>query len=263
MPYKNEVFDGEHEAIVDEELFAQVQGMLGRNRNSGGKYVRNQHGALLKGLVRCKHCDCGMSHHFTTRGEQRYRYYVCMRAQKHGWSACPAPSLPAKQLEDFVVEQIKGLGRDAAIIEGSVRAAQTRLQAEIDHLEARRNEFRKRLRNLGREVGKVAPRAGFDEQATSRLGCLQNTMREEEQEVARLNEQIAAIQSRMLKPDELAGAVGAFDPLWQSLPPTQRATLIHLLVDRVEYDGSAETLSVTFHPTGIRTLREPHEEAAG
>ena len=77
VSYKGEIFDGEHAAIVDEELFGQVQGLLRRNRNSGGRYVRNKCGALLKGMVRCKHCGCAMSHHFATRGDRRYRYYVC------------------------------------------------------------------------------------------------------------------------------------------------------------------------------------------
>lgn len=76
VTYKNEVHEGEHEAIVDEDLFAQVQGLMRRNRNSGGKHSRNKHGALLKGLVRCKACGCAMSHHFATRGARRYRYYV-------------------------------------------------------------------------------------------------------------------------------------------------------------------------------------------
>jgi len=168
---------------------------------------------------------------------RRYRYYVCIRARKNGWSECPAPSLPAKQLEDFVVEQIKALGKDASLLAESVKATQAQLQAEIDDLERRRKEVEDRIRKLGREVGNLAPRAGFDEEATSQLGRLQNQMRDEQQEVARINERIVRVRRRMLEPDELAGAVEAFDPLWQSLPPTYKAKLIHLLIDRIEYDG--------------------------
>ena len=262
MTHKGQIFEGEHEAIIDEELFGRVQGLLGHNRNSGGKYVRNKHGALLKGLVRCKHCGCGMSHHFATRDNRRYRYYVCVRAQKHGWSECPAPSLPAKELEDFVTEQIKGLGKDASLLEDSVRATQARLKAEIGELEQQRKAVEDRIRELGREVGTLAPRAGFDDGATKQLGRLQAEIQSQQQEVTRFNAQIAAIRRRMLEPDELAGAVEAFDPLWQSLPPTQQAKLIHLLVDRVEYDGKAETIAVTFHPTGIRALTEQYQEAS-
>ncbi len=53
VTYKGGVHEGEHKAIIDEDLFARVRGLLRRNRNSGGKHSRNKHGALLKGLVRC------------------------------------------------------------------------------------------------------------------------------------------------------------------------------------------------------------------
>ncbi len=260
ITYKGEVHEGEHEAIVDEDLFARVQGLLRRNRNSGGKHTRNKHGALLKGLVRCKACGCAMSHHFATRGNKRYRYYVCIRAQKHGWSECPAPSLPAKQLEDFVVDQIKTLGRDPGVLEDSLRATQAHLQDDVDDLKRQRSQIEATIKNLGRQVGEIASRAGFDEEATRQLGRLQDEIRERQQEAAEVNEQITKVQRRMLDPDELAGAVEAFDPLWETMPPSYRAKLIHLLIEQIEYDGESESISLTFHPTGIRTLTEQQRE---
>jgi len=260
VTYKDEVHEGEHEAIIDEDLFARVQGLLRRNRNSGGKHSRNKYGALLKGLVRCKACGCAMSHHFTTRGDKRYRYYVCIRAQKNGWSTCPAPSLPAKQLEDFVVEQIKTLGQDPGVLEDALRATQAHLQSDIDEMERQRAGVEKAIKELGRQVGEVAARAGFDEGATRRLGLLQAEISEREHEATEINGRIAAIRQRMLNPDELAGAVEVFDPLWETLPPAQKAKLVHLLVERIEYDGESETISLTFHPTGIRTLTAEQRE---
>jgi len=260
VTYKGEIHEGEHDAIVDEDLFARVQGLLRRNRNSGGKHSRNKHGALLKGLVRCKACGCAMSHHFATRRNKRYRYYVCIRAQKNGWSACPAPSLPAKQLEDFVVEQIKTLGRDPCVLDDALRATQAHLQEEVDALQDQRAEVGKAIKDLGRQVGAVAARAGFDEAATHQLGLLQAQIHDRQQDAAEINAQIAGLRQRMVNPDELAGAIEAFDPLWETLPPAQKARLVHLLIERVEYDGADETISLTFHPTGICTLTAEQRE---
>lgn len=38
ITYKGQVYEGEHEPIVDEDLFGRVQGMLRLNRGSGGKH---------------------------------------------------------------------------------------------------------------------------------------------------------------------------------------------------------------------------------
>ena len=43
---------------------------------------------------------------YTQRGTRRYRYYVCMGMQKRGRTHCACGSLPAAELERFVIEQI-------------------------------------------------------------------------------------------------------------------------------------------------------------
>jgi site-specific DNA recombinase len=107
--YKTEVYEGEHEAIVGEEVFRQVQAAL--QRNGRGGTVRNKHGALLKGLLRCAACGCHMTHTYSSKGQRRYRYYVCTQAQQRGRHTCPSPSVPAGEIERFVVDQIRAIGR--------------------------------------------------------------------------------------------------------------------------------------------------------
>jgi len=121
ITYKDEVYDGEHPAIVDEELFERAQRLLKRNGRSGAPYVRNRFGAVLKGLVRCVSCECGMVPTHATKttsggGSKRYRYYVCQNAQSRGWHNCPSPSVPAPELERFVVEQVKAIGKDTNLL---------------------------------------------------------------------------------------------------------------------------------------------------
>lgn len=96
VTYKGEVFDGQHEAILDAETFERGQKQLQLNHRTGGARVRNRLGALLKGLIRCGPCGCSMApSHTTKNGNKRYRYYVCTNAQKRGWANCPSRSVPA------------------------------------------------------------------------------------------------------------------------------------------------------------------------
>jgi hypothetical protein len=115
--YKEEIHDGEHAAIVDPVIWQRVQAMLERNGRTGGAPVRNKFAALLKGIIRCVPCDCAMTpSHSTHAGSIRYRYYVCSSAQKKGWHTCPSKSIPAAQIEDLVVRQIKTIGQDPLVL---------------------------------------------------------------------------------------------------------------------------------------------------
>ena len=55
---------------------------------------------------------------------------------------------------------------------------------------------------------------------------------------------------------EVDSALAAFDPLWESLSPREQARMLRLLIQRVEYDGSKGTVSITFLPNGIKALAE-------
>ncbi|MCG3138803.1 MAG: hypothetical protein HJJLKODD_02672 [Phycisphaerae bacterium] len=135
--YKDEIHKGEHEAIVDEPIWQSVQRMVQSNGRTGGMHLHNKYGALLKGLVYCKPCESMMGHSYTVKkGHRCYRYYVCYTAQKRGWHACPSKSLPAEEIERFVVEQIRTIGREPqvrAMTLEQVREQQPQVsKAEVD-----------------------------------------------------------------------------------------------------------------------------------
>jgi len=144
--HHEEVFEVEHEAIVDREVFDRVQSQLKLNGRTGGSRDRNAHGALLKGLVRCTACGCPMHHHFATKKNgyptvKRYRYYVCANAQKHGWSTCPGPTLPAGDLEGFVTDQVRQMATRDATVDAVVRRAMEIIAQSDEHRVIDPDEF--------------------------------------------------------------------------------------------------------------------------
>lgn len=155
--YKDEVYDGEHEAIVDPEAFENVQQQLRTNHRTGGARVRNQFGALLKGLLRCSPCDCSMMHSHTTKdGCKRYRYYVCVNAQKRGWHNCPSRSLPAAEIEGFVVEQIRAVARDPQIVAATLDEAARQAADSLATLAEERGAVERDLARAASELQQLA-----------------------------------------------------------------------------------------------------------
>jgi site-specific DNA recombinase len=165
--YKSEVHAGEHAAIVDVDTWHRVEDLLRRNGQRSRAAIRTPFDALLKGILRCGPCGCAMTPAHTRRGSRRYQYYTCVGAQQRGWHTCPSKSVPAGEIERFVVAQLRNAGKGPDGEHGT-------------------NAVPTALRRL--------------------------------------------------------------DGAWDSLAPLEQARLFHRLVARVDYDGTAQTISIRFHP---------------
>ncbi len=261
ITYKDEVHDGEHPAIVEEEVFRRVQHLLKRNGATGGREVRNRFGALLRGLLHCAPCGCAMVHTQTVKhGTRRYRYYVCTNAQRRGWHACPSKSIPAPEIERFVVDQVRCIGQDLALLADTLEETRAQAQARIAELEAESHTLVRDLRRHNGELRELAGRIATNETATDRVADLQDRIRAAEQRGTQVREELISLRRELLDEGDVARALAAFDPLWETLAPREQARVIRLLVQRVDYDGEKETVSVTFHPAGIKMLSREFAE---
>jgi site-specific DNA recombinase len=100
-----------------------------------------------------------------------------------------------------------------------------------------------------------ALRSGKDAATTiQRLSELHESIRQAESAATDLQAQIADARSQDFDANEVDRALESFDPVWDALTPQERAKAIHLLVERVDYDGAKGTIAVTFHPTGLQSL---------
>jgi site-specific DNA recombinase len=260
LRYKTEIHDGEHDALVDADVWQRVQALLGRNGRTGGAAVRNKFGALLKGILRCTACDCAMSPtHSTKNGNKRYRYYVCTGAQKRGWHTCPSKSIPAGELERFVVEQIKCIGQDPTLLHQTIAQAQHQGRSHLAALETERTSLECELSRWNGEVRKLLEQIAPDDRSAptgDRLADLQDRIAGAERRATEVREQVLALSRTIIDEREVAQALAVFDPVWDSLTPREQARIVQLLVERVDYNGATGKVAITFHPSGIKTLAE-------
>jgi len=107
------LYPGLHEPIISEEIFQRVQDILKDNRRERLERKNVKFLGLLNHILRCKACDSIMFHTYTSRkGNRKYRYYVCMNAQKRGYQECPTRSVSAEEMENAVIESLKNAGKD-------------------------------------------------------------------------------------------------------------------------------------------------------
>ena len=114
--YKDEIYPGEHKAIVSQELWDKVHIILAKNRRNRGNFSRNQSPAPLRGIIRCGHCNRSMRPSQTRKRGVLYRYYVCMTAAKNSYADCPLSSIAAVQIEEAVFYRIQELIRAPEMI---------------------------------------------------------------------------------------------------------------------------------------------------
>jgi site-specific DNA recombinase len=253
---KGSLHDGEHEAIIDEVTWQRVQEALSNGRR-GPQRRSSRSPNMLAGLLYCRPSGYAMTPVFTQKGPTRYRYYLCGKAHRDGWASCPTKSVPAREIESFVVDQIRAIGRDPELIARTTQEANRQLAARKAELSAEAKNLRKELdrahqalRNALRPItgsGNCQPRP-------RRLRAKEEAIQALEDRLAAVEGELATLRAQRIDPDDLRSVLEAFDPVWEQLTPTEQAKVVQLLIERVDYDGETGRLAITLRPTGVRTL---------
>jgi site-specific DNA recombinase len=220
--HRGEEFEGEHDAIVDEDVFDEVQRRL--RSNGHRRAARSEHGAFLRGLVFCSQCGTRMNHATTRKGGRIYRYYVCSRAQSEGWSFCPSQSVAAGDIEQATLDEVRTVGADPDLVMGPLREARKLRTAKI--------------RDVERELKLLA-----DQLAN---GLPPDRRREAERRRVRLDREVAGLRALVIDRADLAATMTEFTPLWDALTCPEQAELAALLIEKIAWDGTARTMDVTF-----------------
>jgi hypothetical protein len=108
ITHKGERYPGEHDAIIDREIWDAVQIQLDKNRHRRSRTDNVPNGGLLTGIL---FDDEGrrLSPHHCKKQDRRYRYYVTRNHDSgSGWR------LPARTIETAVLDGIVDFLRDGA-----------------------------------------------------------------------------------------------------------------------------------------------------
>lgn len=121
--HKGTVYPGEHQRIVEQELWEQVNGQLWlRCAHQRGREHRRQE-APLTGLLCCADCRSAMRSTYTTKRGRRYRYYDCRAASGRQGKSCSQSAVEATDLETFLLRNLEpmfGSGVNWAAIRESI-----------------------------------------------------------------------------------------------------------------------------------------------
>src|SRR5581483_5541526 len=243
--WRDKVFDGIHEPLVDEFTFAKAQAILAE-RGEHAKRRGNASDFILSGLLRCGKCGkayIGMS---ANGNGGRYHYYACTGRQKYGPKACTGERLPRDKVDEAVLHQLTSVYRDEQLIADALAKA----TAEAEN---RRPEFEQRLASIGAEItraeqaleryyeafehGKLSP-----ERCEDRLTRLQARLDDLRAQEAELSLQAPDEAARALTAAELAAVADHLETVIAEADPQKAKALLRLLIDELRVNGRAEIL---------------------
>jgi len=129
--HKGESYPGEHEPIVTQSMWDAAHATLSANPRREQRSHESVP-ALLRGIIRCGHCDRAMTSTYTRKGGRTYRYYVCTGATKSGYDSCPVKTVAAGDIEQAVLTQVRAICKSPEMI-AQTCCAISRLKEEQEH----------------------------------------------------------------------------------------------------------------------------------
>jgi len=122
MSHKGQHYPGRHEAIIAQDVWDKVHGIVRQCPRQRAARTRAETPALLKGLLFGPD-GAAFSPTHTRKGGKLYRYYVSQTVQKHVAGSCPVGRVPAGEIEAAVIDQLRAVFRQPEIVAGTWKAA--------------------------------------------------------------------------------------------------------------------------------------------
>lgn len=155
------IVKGEHERIISDDIFYRVQEIL---KDKSRVIRKTATPFLLSGLLKCGKCNgfvYGVHYRkkYTskTTGKEKLRHYFwykCSNYTARGKAICKGLRVPAKQIEERVIEEIKKTAKDRQFLEDKERI----LELARKRLKPPARSWTEEIKRLESEVGKLQNR---------------------------------------------------------------------------------------------------------
>ena len=163
-----EVYDGQHDAIIDDATWAAAQALVG-TRKPNMKTHDDGHVNMLNGLLVCPVCGRKMSSKPNrgkikkdgTRGKTTYAYYCPHTAKSRGASCTFKSQYPQECVDAEVVQLVSLASRSDAFVDALRVALTTRrtraAEGRVERIEGEKAANDKRMRMLMTQIDSLDP----------------------------------------------------------------------------------------------------------
>ena len=115
IKHKEKWYAGLHEPIIDKDLWNKVHATLSQSPTTRAQKQKYQTAAPLKGLLFGPD-NMAMTPTHTKQKDKTYRYYLTHTAAKKGYAHCDIKIVPAADLENIVLHQVKAIFTHPSVV---------------------------------------------------------------------------------------------------------------------------------------------------
>lgn len=240
---KGEIFEGKQDGIIEPELFESVRCLLEKNSVQKGNRKRNQHDALLKGLLHCTSCDALFSHTYTKKKNRMYRYYTCSHKRFEGSHTCPSPSLSAGEIEGLVSEQVLTIGSNPELQNTVYEQLIETMEQKRAELKHQRKTAKQQLSRIHRELKSSRE---FDA-PDSLVQHLEIQLKDAEALLEKSGSEKVSIPSKK----SIQNKLSEMHELWPAFNAGEKCDFIKTLIKRVDYNAIEGRVILHFNDNGF------------
>ncbi len=261
IEFKNQIYDGEHDAIVGVSAWEDVQHILQQNGRNGGADVRSTDAALLKGLLRCASCHAAMIRTYTTTNSHRSPHYICAEAQKRDRGHCENKAVSEASVKAVVIRQIRRVSFDPRIVAAVVAKVHEIRPNMMVNLELEHQAAQRELAALGTKLLDLLSNAGYGEQTmTEPMADLHERIDRIECRSSEILRELRSLEGESVDEGDLRVVLAQFEPLWEILNARERAQIVRTLIEHIDYSGKTNRVTVSFRSPGVRGMYRGRED---
>ncbi|PIR20595.1 MAG: hypothetical protein COV45_05190 [Deltaproteobacteria bacterium CG11_big_fil_rev_8_21_14_0_20_47_16] len=245
------VYDGQHEPIIsDKAIWVKAQEILNekaverKGNQKGIKPYRDKYVFFLKGLVHCSDCNSTMTTSFSGKvsaGKLPYLYYTCTDVNEAGQaSTCSIRSLPARPLEDLIIEATVNLAKNPSLIEETIKSAQMKAKKEIGPIEKELAQYLTRRANIETQLSRLLQLTvakgveALSQVARKELEGLDQEKRVVDSEVFRLQRAQADRKDRLINLEIVHRSLSHFAEVVDKMTLEEKKMYCQALIERVD-----------------------------
>ena len=256
--HHDKIYDGEHEGIISQGIFDNVQSLLKKNKVNQTNTNRKRIDSMLRGILFCDSCGSRMAKSYTSKPNKKYTYYTCLNVLKNGRDKCINKSVPSGKLDEFVVCHIKEIASNPEFLNGFIEEFSKQKQVDLKNI---KNELKTLTVNLA-SYHLERDRMALDNNI-NHIEALTRTNEHIEKVSSRINfleTKRNILNNTNLNAGEVTVTLNKFFPIWDTLSLSEQNRILDKLFDRILWDGKSENLDFHYSPIGIKLLEKQTTE---